>query len=215
VNWFQSNLALHEKHVAFYYPYLKINEIEIGASYAVAGIVNRLDKTAGIWSSPSGGTTKLSDSAIFPTVRLGNPETLQLNGMGVNCIRHFKSLGTVLWGSVTGVGLKHPNPYWKYIQMRRTLFYIKKSIVAGVSPLSQLSYYTGVEHDISAVVEPFLLDLFSRGAFMGKTVAEAYSLMCTAENNTVTISVGVALLTPTEQVMTTVVVVMMSPETSH
>ncbi len=53
VNWFQSNLSIDER-VAFNTPYLKINKMEIGASCAVAGIMNRLDKTAGIWSSPSG-----------------------------------------------------------------------------------------------------------------------------------------------------------------
>jgi hypothetical protein len=209
-SWFQVHSEFHEKHVAIYYPHVVFNAVEIGASYAVAGILNRLDRSFGVWVSPSGANAGFTPTEIVPVMRLGNPDTLRLNTMGMNCIRQFKSLGTVLWGSVTGVGLKHANPYWKYIQMRRTLFYIKKSILEGLRPLASLPYYVRVENDVLAIVEPFMLELFMRGAFAGKTVSEAYALRCSVRGDTLSVAVGTALLTPEEMLWTSVDVQMIS-----
>ena len=196
-DWFTAHPELHKRHVAMYYPALQVDGETIGASYSVAGIFNRLDQSFGVWISPSGANAHV-DGIHSPVTTLSNPETLRLNNRGINCIRTFKSIGTVVWGNTTGVGMDSLNGYWKYIPVRRTMFFIKNSILDAVQPLGLIAYYSGVEDDVIAVIEPFFLELYTRGAFAGSSNKASYSLLCEPEGDGLVISIGVALLKPDE-----------------
>ena len=206
-NWFDAHPELHKRHVAMYYPALLVDDKTIGATYAVAGIFNRLDQSFGVWASPSGANAHV-DGIHPPVATLSNPETLRLNNMGINCIRTFKSIGTVVWGNTTGVGMDSTNSYWKYIPVRRTIFFIKKSVIDAVQPLESIPYYSGVEDDVMAVIEPFLLELHTRGAFAGRSDKESYSLLCEPSETGILISIGVALLKPDELLVVKIPVTM-------
>ncbi|NBV83595.1 hypothetical protein EBR57_05675 [bacterium] len=210
-DWFESHPELHKRHVAIYFPPITVGEDHIGPVYSVAGIFNRLAQTNGVWIAPSGAAAYL-DGTSTPMIALKNEETLRLNNMGINCIRSFKSIGTVIWGNTTGVGLDSPNGYWKYISVRRTLFYIKKCIQDALRPLHVIPYYRGVEDDVIAIVEPFLLELYTLGAFAGKSDRESYSILCEPHGDGIQVSAGLALLKPDELVGIKVIVQMLRQE---
>ncbi|NDC82820.1 hypothetical protein EB093_04055 [bacterium] len=199
IEWLNRNPSIKQKHVAVYYP--PVNKI--GASFSVAGMLNRLDQSFGPWTNPSGSVAQIQ-GGVTPSIILTNEQTIRLNNAGVNCIRTFKSIGTVVWGSTTTLGFDHPNPYWKYIHVRRTLYFIKHSIIESVKPIRAASTDADLSNNIFAVVEPFLLELSTRGAFVTQGGHFGYDLSVENRVDEVHISLGLAIIKPDELVTVTV-----------
>ncbi len=205
IRWLGRLPKIQEKHVVLYYPNIVTASISMGAQLVAAAIFSRLDQTKGVWASPAAANAKLYGD-ITPVVQVDNPTTIRLNNLGINCVRTFKSLGTVLWGNTSAVGLDHPNMYWKYIQIRRTLHYIKKNIVSALNWVRNRDAAPSLPHDVLGLVEPFLLDLYVQGAFYGKTPPECYQLSCNLEGDSLRLTVGIVVLNPDEFINQTLLI---------
>ena len=212
--WYYATPQLHKKHVAIYFPAIEweLNNVEIeklpkklpseapffiGAGASVCGLFNRFDESQGVWHAPTGTNARIH-GAISPRSKLSNAETLELMNMGINCIREFKTTGTVVWGTSTALGLNHPNMYWKYIHVRRTLFFIRKSISESAKWVNGVSSDFSIEAALNAMVEPFLLELYTRGVFAGKTIKDSYYFVCEKTDSGYELTLGLALLKPSE-----------------
>jgi len=132
-----------------------------------------------------------------------------LNPRGVNCLRDFPNVGTVVFGSRT---LDTTDQQWKYLSVRRMALFLEQSFYAN---LKWVIFEPNDEPLYSAItlsLNAFMLGLFKQGAFQGSTPGEAFKVQCDKQTTTqadrdagiVNIVVSFAPLKPAEFVIITI-----------
>lgn len=202
---------------AIYFPYLQSNDPTSGAqvklppSGTVAGIFAREDTNRGVWKAPAGletailNTTGVVASGVMTDSRQG-----VLNNDGINCLRTFPGVGTVVFGArtlvYTNIALQ---TQWGYVPVRRMALFIeqtlKAALVWAVFEPNDLPLWTALR----VSVEAFMMSLFNQGAFAGSTPSQAFQVVCDNTTTTpddvnlgrVNIIVGFAPLKPAEFVI--------------
>ena len=175
---------------------------------AVAGIFARTDAKRGVWKAPAGIDAALVGVPDLDVI-LTDPENGLLNPLGLNCLRSFRVIGRVVWGSRTLQGADALASQWKYIPVRRTALYIEQSLYRGL----QWAVFEPNDEPLWAQIRlnvgAFMQGLFRQGAFQGSTPKDAYFVKCDKESTTqndinlgiVNIVVGFAQLKPAEFVV--------------
>ncbi len=174
----------------------------------MAGICARTDAQRGVWKAPA-GTEATIVGVQGLTVTLTDNENGDLNKIGVNCLRTFPIIGTVIWGSRTRQGADELASEWKYLPVRRTALFVEASLQRGLKWVVFEPNDEPLWAQIRLNVGGFLHNLFRQGAFQGKSPSEAYFVKCDGDTTTqtdrdlgiVNIFVGVALLRPAEFVI--------------
>jgi len=202
-------------NVAVYFPRLKMADSlkenrteEFAPCGAVAGIFARTDAQRGIWKAPAGQEASLSGIREY-TYKLTNSQNGVLNPLGLNCLRSFPVYGNVVWGGRTLAGADQLASEWKYVPVRRVALYIEESLYRGIQWVVFEPNDEPLWSQIRLNVGAFMHNLFRKGAFQGKTPAEAYFVKCDKETTTqndidrgiVNILVGFAPLKPAEFVI--------------
>jgi hypothetical protein len=201
---------------ALYYPWIKVFDIATqlmepdgngerlcAPSGHVAGIYARVDHERGVHKAPANevvrGALELDDQ-ISKNLQDG------LNPHGINCIRNINDDITV-WGARTVGG--DANTDLKYINVRRTLIFLRKSIDQGtqwvVFEPNDRSLWAKITRNVTA----FLTNVWRDGALFGSTPQEAFYVKCDDETNPpeerdlgkVTTEIGVAIVEPAEFVI--------------
>jgi hypothetical protein len=210
---------------ALYFPYLKsadpltglpnnsvtgqVNEIAPAAT--VAGVYAATDLTRGVWKAPAGfqatttNTTGVVDRGRMTDLRQGT-----LNPLGVNCLRDFPNVGTVVFGARTLVTVT--DEQWRYVPVRRMALFIEQSLSAALTWVVFEPNADPLWAAITASVNAFMLGLFRQGAFQGTTPTKAFSVQCNSQTTTqtdidqgiVNIVVAFAPLKPAEFVIITI-----------
>lgn len=203
---------------ALYFPYLKSSDpltgvpIEIAPSGYVAGIYARTDTNRGVWKAPAGlETTILNTTGVVDRGRMNDMRQGVLNLDGINCLRTFPAIGTVVFGARTLVGATLNTAFepWRYVPVRRMALFIEQTL------LRNLGWAVFEPNDVPlwvalrVSVENFMLSLFSRGAFQGTKPSQAFLVRCDSSTTTqtdinngiVNIVVGFAPLKPAEFVI--------------
>jgi phage tail sheath protein FI len=179
----------------------------IGPAGAVAGIYMNTDATVGPFKAPAGiGTTvqgAISLERSFTSLDLDG-----LNGASapVNAIRQLPGAGISVMGART---LKQDGTANKYVNMRRSLIYIRKQL----NDLTQFALFENNDEKlwqrINVGLGTFLNEYYNQGGLRGTSPGQAFFIKCDAENNPdnliaqgqVNIEVGVALQYPAEFVV--------------
>lgn len=189
-------------------PLLDSRVVDFDPCGVVAGIIARTDATRGVWKAPAGLDAKVLGSRGAEIVMTDGDSAL-LNPLGVNVLRDFNLVGTVVWGSRTGVGADRLASEWKYLPVRRTALYIEESLYRG----SQWAVFEPNDAPLWAQLRlnigAFMHSLFRQGAFQGESAKDAYLVKCDAETTTqddinrgiVNVIVGFAPLKPAEFVI--------------
>jgi phage tail sheath protein FI len=208
--------------VAAYYPHFYVKDPlsrsgsavrRVGPSGAVAGLYLATDKQAGPFKTPAGMSATVKKSVAlerpFTSADLDALNTGTINGVykgPINAIRNLPGAGIVVMGGRT---LLQDGTANRFINMRRSLMYIEKS-------LTDLATFAVFENNteelwsrIVTTLGTFLNDYRNQGGLRGGTAAEAFYVKCDAENNTnqsiadgfVNVEVGVALEYPAEFVV--------------
>jgi phage tail sheath protein FI len=201
-------------YAAVYYPNVVIADPTVSTSGAtrtaspvgaVLGLYATTDASRGVFKSPAGTTSRLSGVVSAPI--LTNDELNKLNSAThpINPIKYVAGSGFVVMGART---LK-PGYVDRYIAVRRSLIYLRKS-------LTDLTQYAVFEpndpvlwRSLNATVSAFLTDFWSQGGLRGDTPTEAFFVKCDDELNTLAVvdegqvimEVGVALQRPAEYVI--------------
>jgi Bacteriophage tail sheath protein len=174
----------------------------------VAGVMTRTDVSRGVWKAPAG-----LDAALNGIVRLAvnmtDDENGMLNPLGVNCLRTFPNIGSVVWGSRTLRGADLLADEYKYIPVRRLALFIEESLYRGTQWVVFEPNDEPLWAQIRLNIGAFMHNLFRQGAFQGKTPTEAYFVKCDKDTTTqndinlgiVNIIVGFAPLKPAEFVI--------------
>jgi hypothetical protein len=182
---------------------------KVGPAGAVAGLYIFTDKQVGPFKAPAGVSATLR-GVVAPEKALTSAELDSLNSavQPVNAIRSLPGAGIVSMGART---LLQDGTANKYVNMRRSLIYIRKSL----NDLTQFALFENNDESLWARLRTnislFLNDYRNQGGLRGTTEAEAFFVKCDAETNTVDsiangevrIEVGVALQYPAEFVVIT------------
>jgi Bacteriophage tail sheath protein len=194
---------------AFYFPWLQVLDPVTNAtvytppSGHLAGIYARVDNNRGVHKAPANEPVI---GALDLKYAISKAQQDGLNPEGVNCIRNLNGNITV-WGARTLGG--DANADLKYISVRRTLLFLRKSIDEGTQWVVFEPNDQGLWQKITRNITAFLTNVWRSGALFGTTVQEAFYVKCDAETNPpelrdvgqVVTEIGVAIVRPAEFVI--------------
>jgi phage tail sheath protein FI len=161
-----------------------------------------------VWKAPAGANATLIGALSLP-VALTDAENEELNALGINCLRHFRELGLVLWGARTVAESDAGGDDYKYLSVRRLTIFIEESLYRGL----QWAVFEPNDETLWAkmrlAVGGFLANLFRQGAFQGSSQQAAYFVRCDSttitqgdiDRGVVNVVVGFAPLKPAEFVV--------------
>ncbi|NJK73151.1 MAG: phage tail sheath family protein [Microcoleus sp. SU_5_6] len=201
---------------AIYFPYLKSNDpltgnpMELPPSGFVAGIYARTDLNRGVWKAPAGlETTILNATGVVESGRMTDARQGTLNLKGINCLRSFPGIGTVVYGARTLIAGNTALAQWKYVPVRRITLFIEQTLYRNLGWVVFEPNDEPLWAAIRLSIEGFMLSLFSQGAFQGSTPSQAFQVKCDKstttqtdiDNGIVNIIVAFAPLKPAEFVI--------------
>ena len=176
----------------------------IGPAGAVAGIYMNTDATVGPFKAPAGiGTTVQGAISLEKAFTSTELDSLNSATNPVNAIRQLPGAGISVMGART---LKNDGTANKYVNMRRSLIYIRKQL----NDLTQFALFENNDEKlwqrINVGLTTFLNEYYNQGGLRGTNPNQAFYIKCDAENNPdnliaqgqVNIEVGVALQYPAE-----------------
>jgi phage tail sheath protein FI len=178
---------------ALYFPYLQSHDpqtnalIELPPSGFVAGQYATTDLNRGVWKAPAGLQTVLLDT--IGVVERGEMTDLRqgtLNPKGVNCIRDFPGIGSVVFGARTLVTENPSFEQWRYVPVRRTALFIEQSLYHSLGWVVFEPNDEPLWVAIRTTIENFMLSLFNQGAFQGSTPSQAFQVKCDSSTTTQT-----------------------------
>ncbi len=211
-------VAHNTDYGALYFPWIKVfdtakkltssdpdedGEMFVGPSGHMAGIYARVDETRGVHKAPANEVVR---GALDIEYQISKGLQDGLNPDGVNCIR-FVNGNVTVWGARTIGG--DLNTDLKYINVRRLLLFLRKSIDHGtqwvVFEPNDRTLWAKITRNVTA----FLTTVWRDGALFGSTPAEAFYVRCDDETNPpderdlgrVITEIGVAIVKPAEFVI--------------
>ncbi|MFZ3493225.1 phage tail sheath family protein [Streptomyces sp. 5.8] len=175
---------------------------------AVAGVMARTDVSRGVWKAPAGIDAGIAGASGL-AVTLTDTDQDKLNPKGINCLRTFRDVGSVIWGARTLRGADVFADEYKYVPVRRLALFLEESLFRGSQWVVFEPNDEPLWGQIRTSLGAFMQDLFRQGAFQGASPRDAYFVKCDAETNTqydidrgiVNILVGFAPLKPAEFVI--------------
>ncbi len=201
-------------YAAHYFPAIKVFDpaaalaggdglVSCPPSGHVAGVYARVDATRGVHKAPANETIL---GAVDVSLPLSRGDRDKLNPDGVNVLRPING-NVVVWGARTVGG--DDNADVKYVNVRRTLIYLRKSIEDGTQWIVFEPNTPDLWQKISRNVSAFLTEVWRSGALFGATAKDAFYVRCNAETNPpasrdnglVVTEIGVALAKPAEFVV--------------
>ncbi len=178
-------------------------EIYVAPSGHLAGIWARVDNTRGVFKAPA---NEPIHGALGLEYQISKSLQAGLNPYGINAIRNINGKINV-WGARTIGG--DMNFDTKYISVRRTLIFIRKSIDEGTQWVVFEPNDPSLWQKIIRNVTAFLTNVWRDGALFGLTPQEAFYVKCDEETNPpevrdlgqVITEIGVAIVRPAEFVI--------------
>ena len=212
----QLSIVPRSTNGALYFPYLRSNDpstgdtLELPPSGFVAGIYARTDVNRGVWKAPAGlETTVLNTSGVAERGRRTDLRHGTLNPLGVNCLRDFPGIGTVVFGARTLVTENPAFEQWRYVPVRRMALFLEQTLYRNLTWVVFEPNDDPLWVAIRTSIESFMLSLFHQGAFQGSTPSHAFQVKCDSstttqqdiDNGIVNIIVAFAPLKPAEFVI--------------
>ncbi|MEL7037552.1 MAG: phage tail sheath C-terminal domain-containing protein [Cyanobacteria bacterium J06592_8] len=184
--WLSQEFNRRSQFAAMYYPWIVVpnprnagRPIAIPPSGHVAGVWARVDETRGVYKAPA---NEVPRGVIGLTHPCNFREQELLNPIGINCIRPFPNRGIRIWGARTLV--EPDKTEWRYINVRRLMSYIEKSIENGTQWVVFEPNDEDLWQRVKRTATSFLTELWRSGALMGGSPSEAFYVKCDSELNT-------------------------------
>lgn len=215
--WIGAVTPPRSQNGAIYFPYIQSNDpntsapVNLAPSGTVAGIFARTDSNRGVWKAPAGlETTILNTSGVVTSGLMTDPRQGTLNELGINCLRNFPGIGTVVFGART---LVYPNTalrtQWGYVPVRRMALFLEQTLKLNLTWVIFEPNDEPLWIAIRTTIESFMLSLFHQGAFAGTKPSDSFQVKCDKttttqddiNNGRVNIIVAFAPLKPAEFVI--------------
>jgi phage tail sheath protein FI len=173
----------------------------IPPSASVAGRYAYTDTTRGVHKVPAGMENGLLRLTTATEISISSQDASRLNAAGINPIISNPA-GFYIWGART----LSQDPEWKYLNIRRLQIYIDQSLRTGLGWVAFEPSGPPLWARVQQSINPFLTQLWRKGAFMGNKAEEAFFVKVDAENNPpasvsqdkLNITVGFAPIRPAE-----------------
>ena len=200
-------------NAAVYYPHVYISDPlgrgtgslrKIEPVGAVVGLYLATDASRGVFKAPAGIASAIQGIvAVEKNFTSAELDSMNASTSPVNPIRQIPGAGLSVMGART---LKQDGTANKYVNMRRSLIYIRKNL----KNLTEFAIFENNDERlwarINTAIGSFLNEYRNQGGLRGATASQAYFVKCDAENNSaqtiangeVHIQVGVALQYPAE-----------------
>lgn len=197
-----------DSYVASYTPWIVVPDpraanstVTIPPGGAVAGVISRIDSTAGVFRAPAGLIAGITN-AVGVDTKFNDTDLGQLNTSNINVIRPVPNVGI----SIMGARTRKVYGADRYISARRTLIYIKESMKRA----TQFALFENNDRRLWTrmliTAERILRPLWEAGGLRGNSAAEAFYIKCDESINTpsviaageVRMEIGVALEYPAE-----------------
>jgi hypothetical protein len=203
-------------NAGLYFPYIDAPDpitgvsIPLPPSGTVAGIFAKTDANRGVWKAPAGIEFSLNNvTGVVPSGQLTDNRQGVLNPLGVNCLRTFSGIGTVVFGARTTTTANPAQQQWRYVPVRRMALFIEQTLYANLGWVIFEPNDTPLWTAIVTSINAFMLTLFHQGAFQGATASDAFQVRCDSttttqadiNNGIVNILVAFAPLKPAEFVV--------------
>lgn len=176
-----------ERNVAVYFPRVCMEDtllkntpvMDFPACGIIAGVMSATDVGRGIWKAPAGIDASMSGVSRLP-LELTDMENGVLNQIGINCLRTFPLIGTVVWGARTLRGADVFEDDYKYVPVRRTTLFVEDSLMRGTQWAVFEPNTEALWSSLRLSAESFLAGLAQQGAFYD------YKVVCDATTTTPT-----------------------------
>jgi phage tail sheath protein FI len=209
-------MPMKTDYAAWYFPWIKAFDpatklqtpkgtgaLNVPPSGHLAGIYARVDTQRGVHKAPA---NEAIIGALNVAQAISRADQDGLNPKGVNCIRVLND-NIYVWGARTVGG--DANADLKYINVRRTLLFLRESIDEGTQWVVFEPNTPALWQKITRNVTAFLTNVWRSGALFGNTPQEAFYVKCDAETNPpelrelgqVVTEIGVAIVRPAEFVI--------------
>lgn len=187
--------GLIAQHVngAIYFPHLVATHpvtgkrSELPPSGTVAGVYARTDTQFGVWKAPAGIETGVRGvKGVIENGRLTELRHGLLNHLGINALRGFPGIGTVVYGART---LESKNPaqeQWRYVPVRRMALFIEQTLKANLTWVVFRPNDEPLWAAIRASITGFMMSLFRQGALKGDSPSKAFQVKVDSETTTET-----------------------------
>lgn len=196
---------------ALYFPWVKTADplsksrrgrIALPPSGFVAGVYAQVDGRRGVHKAPANEVIR---SAVGFERSLSSGEVGVLTGDHINALRSMPGRGHRIWGART----LSSDPEWKYVNIRRYLSYLQKSIHRGTQWMVFEPNDEPLWTEVRRAVEDFLYAEFRNGCFAGASTRETYFVRCgrktmtqhDIDNGRLICEIGVAMTRPAEFVV--------------
>jgi hypothetical protein len=166
----------------------------------VAGIYSRTDRASGVHKAPA---NEVAHGAFDLERDVTNDLQAGLNAAGVNCLRAFPGRGIRVWGARTLA----TDPSWVYVNVRRLILTVARSISVLAAPLLFEPQGEPLWRRIRRELAAYLTGLHRQGALRGASPDEAFFVRCDAETNAgaeqgcMVVQLGLAAARPNEFVV--------------
>lgn len=171
------NAAVYFPRVVKADPMLKGAPNVFPACGMIAGIMSSTDVKRGVWKAPAGVEASLIGARSLE-LKLTDNENGLLNPQGINCLRTFPVMGSVVWGARTLRGADQLSDDYKYINVRRLTLYIEESLFRGtqwaVFEPNDATLWTSLKE----TADSFMAALAKQGAFY------SYQVVCDGSTTT-------------------------------
>jgi uncharacterized protein len=172
-------------YAALYFPWVEVLDPLPGARAAtlaippcghVAGQMAATDLRVGVHKAPANVPLTMAERVTYS---LDDASHGLLNAEGINCIRAVAGRGL----RIAGARLVSSRTDLRFVNVRRLLLMIERSLESSL----QWAVFEGndwlTRTKVTLLIDGFLRELWSRGALMGATAAEAYFVRCDESNN--------------------------------
>lgn len=171
----------------------------------VAGAIAATDFGRGVWKAPAGVDTGISGISGLE-VKMNDAQNGVLNPIGINCLRTFPVIGSIVWGARTLAGADILSDDYKYLNVRRLTLFVEESLYRGTKWAVFEPNAEPLWASLRTSVGSFLADLQRQGALY------SYFVTCDATTTTqtdidlgiVNVVVGIAPVKPAEFVVITI-----------
>jgi len=170
---------------AAYYPWIEIphpfgqGRLKVPPSGHIAGVYARTDDLKGVHKAPGNEIIK---GCLCPDIPINDTEHGMLNDASINAIVNIPGSGSTIMGART---LADPDTgtQWRYINVRRLLLYVEKSIQEATRFAVFLPNNPSLWATVKRQVSDFLTGVWRNGALFGATPAQAFRVKVDEELN--------------------------------
>ncbi|HEY3342992.1 MAG TPA: phage tail sheath C-terminal domain-containing protein [Anaerolineae bacterium] len=198
-------------YAALYYPWvLVLDPLRLGNSPVraippcghVAGVYAQTDLERGVHHAPANVELAWAQALTFD---ISGDLQGALNPIGINCLRVLPGRGIRVYAARTLSSI----PMWRYVNVRRLLMMIEKSIEQAIQWSVFEPNSTDLRNTLVSSISNFLETLWLRGALFGVAPEQAFVVQCDDDNNPpyladlgqLVVDVGVAPVSPAEFVV--------------